>query len=116
DPPTITFESGQTQHVLDWSVSGSADLPIVLQSSESGTPWTLECEAGVCASDYLVLSDSICSGHAPCYAGSHSVDHGGTTNWVFGDPPTPTATPTVTQTPTATDTPTNTPTARPGCC
>src|SRR5262249_41835770 len=55
-----------------------------------------------CASDYVDVTDSICTGTTPCYAGSNSTidqfshDHG----WAEGTPP-----------------PTPTPTPRgPGCC
>lgn len=112
----VEVQAGTTQEVETWDVAGSSSLSLVLRSSSSSNDWTLDCQAaGPCVSDYLVLSDSTCIG--TCYAGSHSTDAGGNTNWFFTDPPTPTPTPsttpsstsTATSTPTATATPTPTP-------
>jgi hypothetical protein len=94
--PVMSVEAGTTQTVTEWGVAGSSDLSLILQSSTNESPWTLDCQAThYCASDYLMLSDSTCLG--TCYAGSHSTDAGGNTNWIFTDPPPP-------------------PTPGPGCC
>ncbi len=74
DPPpaTMTVEAGSTQTVNRWSTKGTADAPLTLRSSQAGQSWTLHCTGYACGGDYLDVSDSICSGSTPCYAGTHS--------------------------------------------
>jgi hypothetical protein len=115
--PTITVASGSTLTVSEWRVAGTATIPLAIESSTAESPWTLDCAAATgCVSDYLILSDSTCVG--TCYAGTHSIDGGGNTNWIFTDPP-PTPTPTLAPSPSPppSQTPTRTPTPpSPGCC
>jgi hypothetical protein len=67
----LTIEAGSTQTVENWRVYGDSVLPLIVRSSSPGNAWTLNCTADyACASDYIELSDSTCTGNTPCYAGS----------------------------------------------
>ena len=50
--------------------------------------WTLKSTSAYIKGDYLSLRDSTATGGATFYAGSHSTNTSGNTNWQFVDPPT----------------------------
>lgn len=74
---TVSFGS-----LMTWS-DGRAGI----QSSVSGSRATLSQASGTVAGDYLYLKDSLASGGATFYAGSHSTDVSNNSGWLFTDPP-----------------------------
>ncbi|HYD49533.1 MAG TPA: YncE family protein, partial [Terriglobales bacterium] len=96
NPPTspnaaLIITAGTTQTVAVWDVRGTAERPIDVRSSQQGQPWTLHCTVFPCVSDHIVLSDSICTGETPCFAGPNStVDSFSLANgWSTAIPPPP---------------------------
>lgn len=56
-PHTINFTAGTTQTVTSFTVNGTAGNLMTLQSTSSGTQWSLAC-ASIISCDYLSLQDS----------------------------------------------------------
>lgn len=86
---TVTFPASTTI-----TLTGSNPLPtgasgnlITLNSSTSGTPATISSSQRV-TSDYVSVKDITASNNVPFYAGTHSTNVSGNTNWSFTDPPT----------------------------
>lgn len=90
----IKFDAGLagtftgTQTVNTFTAVGTAGNEIDLSSTNPGDPWFLSKPNGTVVCDYLILTDSHAQGGALWYAGSHSVDNGGNSGWIFADPPT----------------------------
>jgi hypothetical protein len=78
-PTTFTFESGSTQTVTNWSVSGTAGNLVTINAT-STTPATLSKSSGTVTSNYLDLRYSTAAGGAFWYA-LNSVDSGNNTGW-----------------------------------
>lgn len=120
---TLTFEAGSITTVTGpLQLRGSRDdeTRLTLQSSISGTQWTLDYSyTSEAYLEYLIVQDSIAVTHGSPPTELAAVDsrgNGNNTNWVFPDgtpTPTPTSTPTETPTETPEDTPTSTPTDTP---
>lgn len=56
-PHTVNFTAGTRQTVTTWNVTGTAGNLITLQSTVTGTQWTL-ASTNILASDYISLQDS----------------------------------------------------------
>lgn len=89
-PITLRFYGGNTQ-----SFTGDNPLPsgvpgnlvtIESDATEAATH-TLHKDSGIVTCDYLHLRNSAATGGAQWYAGSHSIDGGGNSGWIFADPP-----------------------------
>jgi len=88
---TINFQAGSTTTVSDFQIkgttSGPTNFPITLNSTVSGSTFTLSSPADVVSVDYLNLKDSVATGAAKWYAGNNSIDSGNNTGWIFSAPP-----------------------------
>jgi hypothetical protein len=78
----VTFNPGTTTTVGALVGNGTPDHPIVLDAFEGGQA-TLKALHPIAVDGYAIQSND-CEGVTPCHAGTHSVDNGGNTNWVFG--------------------------------
>jgi hypothetical protein len=86
-PKTLIVFAGKTL-TLDAIVSnGIAGELITLRSGSATVPFYVNKTSGMLSVDYWSIRDSIASGGASFYAGSHSVDVSGNTGWIFTDPP-----------------------------
>lgn len=84
----VYFEAGSTQTINGiFDVVGTAGNLITLDSDDSPNQFILSKLSGTVACDYLDLSNSNATGGATWYAGSHSVNNGNNTGWIFTDPP-----------------------------
>lgn len=89
----LTFEDpsvngGITYSFNNFLVSGSAGKLIHLTSQNYGAPAFVGTKVGTYVScDYLSIDYSTVDASPKWYAGSHSTDGGGNTNWIFTDPP-----------------------------
>lgn len=86
-PKTILFTAGTTQTIQSLTATGTSGNLITLNSSSNGSAWTLRSSSAYITGDYLSLRDSTATGGATFYAGSHSTNTSGNTNWQFADPP-----------------------------
>ena len=76
---------GVTITVNDILGNGGSGTEVVLQAGSSS--FNVVKASGIIAVDYYNITDSLASGGATFYAGSHSIDGGGNTGWIFEDPP-----------------------------
>lgn len=84
---SLKFTAGTTTTILgEFNVRGSSGKLITIDSITAAAH-NLSKSSGVVACDYLNLKNSHAAGGATWYAGSHSVDLGGNTGWIFTDPP-----------------------------
>lgn len=83
---SITFTSGAIYNITNWNVFGAAGSLVTITATTPGTFFTLSKSSGIVTSDYLSVKDSIATGGASFYAGSHSVNVSGNTGWIFTDP------------------------------
>jgi hypothetical protein len=86
-PITINFAAGSTQTVTNFNVSGTAGNLVTLQSTTSGTQFTLSKASGTVSRDYLSIKDSNATGGAAWYAGANSTNVSNNTVWTFSGPP-----------------------------
>jgi hypothetical protein len=83
---TIRFASGSTT-----TFTGGFNFPAVasnivtITSTAAGTH-TLTKSAGVVSTDYISLTNSVATGDANWFAGSHSTNVSGNSGWIFNDP------------------------------
>lgn len=77
-----------------WQVFGTSGKLMSVSSITAATH-TISCASGTVSCDYVIFTNSIATGGATFYAGSHSVDNGGNSGWIFTDPPASTTTTTV---------------------
>jgi hypothetical protein len=71
--------------------AGGANLN-TLQSTTSGTQFTLSKASGTVSRDYLSIKDSNATGGATWDAGANSTNVSNNTGWIFTAPPVPSAT------------------------
>lgn len=87
---TLQFTAGTTTTIsaaTGWNVNGTSGKLMSVQSATAATH-TISVASGTVSSDYLNLTNSIATGGAGFYAGTHSTDSGGNTGWVFTAPST----------------------------
>lgn len=77
---------GITLNVNTFSATGTSTSPIIIGSDGDPT-WTISVPSGNVVCDWLEIDNSTAIGGATFYAGSHSVNNGGNSGWIFGDPP-----------------------------
>jgi hypothetical protein len=88
-PIAILFQSGSTQTVTNFTVSGTAGNPVTMQRLGS-TRWTLSKASGTVSVDYLTIRGSIATGGAAWYAGANSTNSPQipqNSGWIFTAPP-----------------------------
>jgi hypothetical protein len=84
---SIKFTKSTTTTIATWNVSGSAGKLKTLDTVDGAGTFTLHLTgAGPVVADYLSISRSTVDASPEWYAGSHSVDVTGNTNWIFADP------------------------------
>ena len=89
-PATIYFSSYSTTTVNNFTFSGIAgSLANINLTSTSAQFPILSKSSGIVACDYLNIRKSTATGGATWYAGSHSVNSGNNSGWIFTDPPPP---------------------------
>lgn len=79
-PATIVFPSNTTTTVSNFSLAGSINKPVTIQSNVAGTRFTISKSSGTVASQYLSIKDSAATGGATWIA-QNSVDLGNNTGW-----------------------------------
>ncbi len=86
---SVAFYSGvgNTITVGTFIATGTVSSIITITSDTLGQPFYLVKTSGIVGCDYLSLTDSIASGGATFYAGSHSTDVSGNSGWLFSDYP-----------------------------
>ncbi|MBQ6780287.1 MAG: hypothetical protein IJP62_03530, partial [Treponema sp.] len=82
---TLTFGAGETQTVSgNFTIAGaSADSPVTLQSSASGSEWQISAPIATASVSYATVSDSFSTNYA--ILAQNSVDSGNNTLWNFED-------------------------------
>jgi hypothetical protein len=63
--------------------TGKSGELITMESTTSGTAWTLKCTSGTAICDYLSLKDSHTTGGAEWFAGANSTNVSGNEGWAF---------------------------------
>lgn len=79
----ITLPASTTITVTTFSVSGNPGALISIRSSSAGVQSTLSQASGTVNSDYLDIKDSNAIGGAVWNPGTHSVNSGNNTGWLF---------------------------------
>ena len=85
---TITFQAGTTTTVTDFTLTGTVGNVTTINSSVSGTQFTLSKSSGTVSTDYMSIQDSNATGGATWNAGTHSVNVSNNTGWIFATAPT----------------------------
>lgn len=92
----VYFSKGRTTNTTTFPIYGSLAGGIKIIGSIDGENWlfntpgdtfNLSIPSGIISTDYLNITNSHAGGGAIWYAGSHSIDNGGNTGWIFTDPP-----------------------------
>lgn len=79
-PHAISINHGETVTAGTLNISGTAG------NKNSITDGSISVASGILSFDYLSLTNNIATGGARFFAGNHSDDGGGNTNWIFGSP------------------------------
>jgi hypothetical protein len=84
-PATVIFESGLTQTVSNFGLSGTAGNLITISSEAPGFDFTLSKASGTVNAQYLSIQDSIATGGAVWNSliSNGNVDAGNNTGWIF---------------------------------
>ncbi len=77
-----TIIAGGAQTITNFTVAGAAGKIVTMRAAVPGTSWTMTSSGGQSV-DYVLLQDSTVDASPVWNAGSHSMDGGGNTNWVF---------------------------------
>ena len=85
-PSTITFPAGVTTTVSAFTASGTAGNLLTLQSSSSGSQFTLSKSSGTVLVGYLSIQDSNAIGGAQWRAGTTSTFVSNVTGWLLLGP------------------------------
>jgi hypothetical protein len=80
-PSTIVFPASVTQTLANFTLSGTAGNLVTIQSSTSGTQFTLSKASGSVTVDYLSIKDSNATGGA-VFTANNSVNGGNNTGWL----------------------------------
>ena len=72
--------------MTNFNVSGTAGNLVTLQSTTSGTQFTLSKASGTVSRDYLSIKDSNATGGATWNAGANSTNVSNNTGWTFPAP------------------------------
>jgi hypothetical protein len=97
-PITIFFDSGSTQTVTNFTVSGTAGNLVTLRGSSTSSTsprWSLSKASGTVSVNYLNIRNSNATGGAAWYAGANSTNNPASPSnlgWIFTAPPVPSAT------------------------
>ena len=86
-PQTIKFTAASTTTVTTWTVSGIALNLITIDTITAAAHNLTKAGGGTISSDYLSIINSHALPVNTWYAGTHSVDGGGNTGWIFSDIP-----------------------------
>jgi len=80
---TIQFESGTTQTITNFTITGTELAPIVIESTDS-SQHTLSKSSGTVTASYCSISNSNATGGAVWNAlGMNNFDFGGNSGWLF---------------------------------
>jgi uncharacterized protein YlxW (UPF0749 family) len=84
-PATVIFESGLTQTVSNFGLSGTAGNLVTISSEAPGFQFTLSKASGTVNAQYLSIQDSVATGGAVwnAFTSSGNVDAGNNTGWIF---------------------------------
>lgn len=85
-PHTVQVFAGKTLIASSLTWSGTSGKLNTFQSTTNGTPWFI-LDNNPVNLDYISLQDSAAAGAIPFYAGIHSTNVSGNTNWIFTDRP-----------------------------
>lgn len=84
-PSTVTLDSGTTQTVSNFTLSGTPGNLVTLNSLTPGSPATLSKSSGTVSVNYLSIKDNTATGGATWLASTTygNVDDGGNSGWNF---------------------------------
>jgi hypothetical protein len=82
-PRTVIFKQLDTTTVTTFTAIGTLGNLITLDSLNGTDQFTLSKASGIINCDYLNISNSIVTGGAAWYAGSHSIDGGNNIGWIW---------------------------------
>jgi hypothetical protein len=85
---TISFSSGLTTTVGDWTITGTAGNVVTIQSSSVSSHTLIKTGGGIVSADYLSISRSTATPSNTWYAGANSTNGGSNSGWIFTAPPT----------------------------
>lgn len=86
---TISFTSGTTTTVSDWTVQGTSGNIVTINAVTSGSQATLDKSGGGTINvDYVSIQDSNATPGSTWYAGLNSVNVSNNTGWIFAGAPT----------------------------
>jgi hypothetical protein len=81
---TLQFTAGTTNIILNhFNVQGTSGKLMTVNSITGGSTFTLSRSSGTESCDYLSLQDSIATGGAAWYAGTHSTNVSNNSGWIF---------------------------------
>jgi len=83
---TVLFTANTTTTLTTFTVSGATGATTTIGSLTAAPHYLTKAGGGTISSDYLSLSRSNATPTATWYAGTHSVDGGNNTGWVFAAP------------------------------
>lgn len=82
---TVLFESGTTQTIGKWTISGSSGSVVTVGSTSTANHNLVYNGTGVVSANYLSISKSTATpSTATWYAGANSIDGGNNSGWIFG--------------------------------
>jgi|LakMenE18May11ns_1017448.scaffolds.fasta_scaffold9601623_2 hypothetical protein len=81
---TITFEAGSTTTITNFTMTGESGAPVTINSSVSGTQFTLTKPTGTANVNYLSIQDSNVS--SAFFSNLTSTDLGNNNGWNFTAP------------------------------
>lgn len=81
---TFSFTAGTTQTVTNFDATGISGRYIVIQSTSSGSQWSISKASGTVTCDYLKIKDSIATGGATWNPGANSINNGNNVGWFGG--------------------------------
>jgi hypothetical protein len=81
-PSTVTFTAGTTQTVSNFSLAGTAGNLVTINSSSTGSQFTLSKASGTVNAQFLSIRDSNATGGATWNA-LFSTNLGNNTGWIF---------------------------------
>jgi hypothetical protein len=88
-PSSFMFYLNTTQTVSQLTLSGTAGNLVTLEWYDIDLPAFISKSSGIVACDYLYITGIQAIGGATFYAGSHSINGGEATGWIFSNAPTP---------------------------
>jgi hypothetical protein len=88
-PTSFRFVGNKTQTVNNLTLHGLPGQLVSILLDYSSARSNISQSSGIVSCDYLNITGNNAIGGATFYAGSHSVNSGNNSGWIFSDPPVP---------------------------